>query len=217
MPLVAPRTTRAAATVSSRMANPPTRDRATAITRAITRMLEGAIGVILAVMAVLVFGNVVLRYGFNSGIAVSEELARYLFIWLTFIGAAVALHEHAHLGVDALVRALSPAGQRVCAVVADLAMLAIVAILFKGSWTQVQINMATRSPVSEVPLAVIYVAGLAASTLMGLAVLRHLLRALRGEARGDELVLTGTEDAAAASPGPAARAAHAHPPEPRRE
>ena len=56
----------------------------------------------LALMVVLVFGNVVLRYGFNSGIAVSEEVSRYLFIWLTFIGAVIAVHEHAHLGVDTL-------------------------------------------------------------------------------------------------------------------
>ena len=46
-------------------------------------------------MVVLVFGNVVLRYVFNSGIAVSEELSRWLMVWLTFLGAIVALREHA--------------------------------------------------------------------------------------------------------------------------
>ena len=51
-------------------------------------------------MVVLVFGNVVLRYGFNSGITVSEELSRWLLVWLTFLGAIVAVREHAHLGVD---------------------------------------------------------------------------------------------------------------------
>jgi TRAP-type mannitol/chloroaromatic compound transport system permease small subunit len=43
------------------------------------RRLETVIGMILALMVVLVFGNVVLRYGFNSGITVSEESSRYLF------------------------------------------------------------------------------------------------------------------------------------------
>ena len=60
----------------------------------------------LAVMVVLVFGNVVLRYGFNLGITVSEELSRLLFVWLTFLGAIVALREHGHLGVDMLVSRL---------------------------------------------------------------------------------------------------------------
>ena len=44
----------------------------------------------LAGMVVLVFGNVVLRYGFNSGIVVSEEVSRWLLVWLTFLGAIVA-------------------------------------------------------------------------------------------------------------------------------
>jgi hypothetical protein len=55
------------------------------------------------IMVVMVFGNVVLRYGFNSGITVSEELSRWLFVWMTFLGAMVALREHAHLGTDTLV------------------------------------------------------------------------------------------------------------------
>ena len=65
----------------------------------------------LAVMVVLVFGNVVLRYRFNSGITVSEELSRWLFVWVTFLGAIVALREHAHLGTDALVSRLPRAGK----------------------------------------------------------------------------------------------------------
>ena len=51
----------------------------------------------LAIMVVLVFGNVVLRYGFNSGITTSEELSRWLFVWVTFLGAVVALNERTHL------------------------------------------------------------------------------------------------------------------------
>ena len=76
--------------------------------------LKAVIALCLAVMVVLVFGNVVLRYGFNSGIKISEELSRWLLVWLTFLGAIVAVREHSHLGVDSLVRMLSPAGKRIC-------------------------------------------------------------------------------------------------------
>ena len=75
-------------------------------------VLKFAVALCLAVMVVLVFGNVVLRYAFNSGIAVSEELSRWLLVWLTFLGAIVALRRHAHLGLDTLVRALPPRGRR---------------------------------------------------------------------------------------------------------
>ena len=78
------------------------------------RAIKFIIALCLAVMVVLVFGNVVLRYVFNSGITVSEELSRWLMVWLTFLGAIVALREHSHLGVDTLVRALPPAGKRIC-------------------------------------------------------------------------------------------------------
>ena len=79
--------------------------------------------VALALMVVLVFGNVVLRYGFNTGITVSEELSRWLFVWVTFMGAIVAMKEGTHLGSDTLVSRLSLAGKKVCFVLAHLLML----------------------------------------------------------------------------------------------
>ena len=60
----------------------------------------------LAAMVVMVFGNVVLRYGFNSGITASEELSRWLFVWMTYLGAVVALRNRAHLGTDSVVSRL---------------------------------------------------------------------------------------------------------------
>ena len=55
-----------------------------ALLHQIGRLIDLLLAVALAIMVVLVFGNVVLRYGFNSGITTSEELSRWLFVWLTF-------------------------------------------------------------------------------------------------------------------------------------
>src|ERR1043165_5921253 len=85
--------------------------------------LKFVIVLCLAIMVVLVFGNVVLRYAFNSGIAVSEEISRWLFVWLTFLGAIVALKEHGHLGTDFLVSRLGLTGKKVCLVISHLLML----------------------------------------------------------------------------------------------
>ena len=74
--------------------------------RACVSALEVLIAACLALMAVLVFGNVVLRYAFNSGIAMSEELSRLLFVWLIFLGAILASVQHAHIGFDSLVQRL---------------------------------------------------------------------------------------------------------------
>jgi TRAP-type transport system small permease protein len=97
------------------------------------RVLEVLIALALAVMVVLVFGNVVLRYAFNSGITVSEEVSRWLFVWLTFLGAIVALKEHAHLGSDMLVSRLPRLGKKIFLVVGHLLMLYITWLLFSGS------------------------------------------------------------------------------------
>src|ERR1044071_8404982 len=87
-------------------------------------------------MVVLVFSNVVMRYAFNSGIATSEELSRWLLVWLTFLGAIVALRQHAHLGVDTLVRALPPRGRFVCFVLSYVLMLNADWLLTLGCWNQ---------------------------------------------------------------------------------
>ena len=71
-------------------------------------LLKAAMAALLAAMVLMVFGNVVLRYAFNQGITASDELSRLFFVWLTFIGAAVAIREHGHIGVDMLVRRLPP-------------------------------------------------------------------------------------------------------------
>ena len=61
-----------------------------AIVRYFFKLLEVLVVVFMVAMVVMVFGNVVLRYGFNSGISISDEMSRYCFIWLTYVGAMVA-------------------------------------------------------------------------------------------------------------------------------
>ena len=70
------------------------------------RSAETAMGLCLAVMAVAVFLNVVLRYGFGSGVAASEELSRLLFVWMVFIGAAAAYPAGEHMAFTGLVAML---------------------------------------------------------------------------------------------------------------
>ena len=56
----------------------------------------------LVFMFCLIFGNVVLRFGFSTGISFAEELARYAFLWCTFIGAVLALGQNAHIGITGI-------------------------------------------------------------------------------------------------------------------
>ena len=67
------------------------------------RLAQGAMAACLGVMAIAVFINVVLRYGFGSGVAASEELSRLLFVWMVFIGATAAYPAGEHMAFTSLV------------------------------------------------------------------------------------------------------------------
>ncbi len=153
------------------------------------RLLEALIALCLAVMVVMVFGNVVLRYVFNSGIAVSEELSRWLFVWLTFLGAIVALKENGHLGSDMLVSRLPRWGKQLCGVLGLLLMLGLTGMVFWGSLVQVKINWDVEAPVSGAPMAVVYGAGLVFAVGAGALLLRQLARVATGRAADGELVM----------------------------
>src|SRR6186997_2509415 len=152
------------------------------------RLLKAAAVLCLAVMVVLVFGNVVLRYAFNSGIATSEELSRWLMVWLTFLGAIVALREHSHLGVDTLVRALPPMGKRICFVLSYSLMLFADWLLLSGSWKQMIITAGDRAPATNLSVGFFYGAGIVFGVSAGVILLYDLVRVLTGAASEDDLV-----------------------------
>ena len=168
------------------------------VLRGYTRVLDALSGLCLAVMVVLVFGNVVLRYTLNSGITVSEELSRWLFVWLTFMGALVALREHGHLGTDALVSRLPAAGKKACLVLAQIAMLYVSWLLLSGSWAQMLINWETEAPVTGASVGIFYASGVLMGG-SGIAILLHdLLRTLFVPLAEHELVMVQESEELAA-------------------
>jgi TRAP-type C4-dicarboxylate transport system permease small subunit len=142
----------------------------------------------LALMVVMVFGNVVLRYGFNSGITVSEELSRWLFVWMTFLGALVALRSHAHLGTDTLVSRLPVAGKKLCLGATHLLMLYLCWLMFRGAWQQTVINWGTTSAVMEVSMAYFYAAGVFFAAFALLFVLNDFWKLVSGQLAENQLI-----------------------------
>jgi TRAP-type C4-dicarboxylate transport system permease small subunit len=142
----------------------------------------------LAVMVLLVFGNVVMRYGFNSGITLSEELSRWLFVWMTFMGAIVALEERTHLGTDMLVSKLSVRGKKICLGLTHLLMLFVCWLLFKGSLDQALINLESSSAVMEVSMAIFYASGVVCAVSCALILINHLWQLVSGQLSEEELI-----------------------------
>jgi TRAP-type C4-dicarboxylate transport system permease small subunit len=151
------------------------------------RLLDAVCAALLAGMVVLVAGNVFLRYAFNGGITVSEELSRWMFVWLTFLGAISALHHHGHLGTDLVTSRLGRRGQRALLVIGHVLMLGITGLLFQGALAQARINLDVEAPVSGLPMAWVYGAGVVFAVSTAPMLLRGLWRALAGTASDDEL------------------------------
>lgn len=160
------------------------------------RLLGFAMVLCLAAMVVMVFGNVVLRYAFNSGLTLSEELSRWLFVWMTFLGAVVALADRAHLGTDALIARLPVAARKLCLGASLLLMLFVCALVFKGSWEQVKINWDSTSAVMEASMAWFYASGMVFAVLAAPILLLNLAQLLTGRLSEQDLVgIRESEDA----------------------
>src|SRR4030095_14803264 len=135
-------------------------------------------------MCVLVFANVVLRYAFNTGITVSEELSRWLFVWMTFLGAIIGMREHGHLGMDSLVARLPIWGKKARFLVSELLMLYATWLLLQGSWVQTKINLDVAAPASGLSTAWVYGTGVVFGVSVIPIILWDIYRLGGGGARG---------------------------------
>lgn len=154
------------------------------LTRWTSRALEIIIVACLSLMAVLVFGNVVLRYAFNSGIAVSEELSRLLFVWLIFLGAILGSAQHAHIGFDGFVSKLPAFWKKILILATGVLMLIACVIFIVGGWQQLVINLDNVYPVLGISYAWLYAVAIAFGTGMIFTITFNIWNAFTS--RGDD-------------------------------
>lgn len=151
------------------------------------RLVEVGLVILLGGMAIMVFVNVVLRYGFNTGINFSEEAARYFFVWLTFIGAVVTFRENAHLGVETLVRLFGRSGRVICMLLSNLMIIGCMAVLFYGTWLQTPINASMVAPVTGMSMIWIFGVTFFTSIGIGLIAFIRIVRILAGRITDEEI------------------------------
>ncbi|MCG7394028.1 TRAP transporter small permease [Microvirga sp. ACRRW] len=142
---------------------------------------------LLAGMVAMVFGNVVLRYLFDTGIDVSEELSRIFFVWLTFIGAVVVGRENAHLGVETLVSRFGDKGRKICMILSDIFIIICCAVFFWGTWLQAEINATNYAPITEISMLWVYGIGYFTSIGLGLMAAYRIFRVLTGRISEQEV------------------------------
>lgn len=134
--------------------------------KSIWKSIDVIMAVILTCMIVLVFTNVVLRYGFSSGLRPSVELSRLGLVWIVMLGAVVVLRRGEHLAVAEFSERLFPKAvvvlRRICWVV----VLVSVGMLYIGSYRQMMSNWSDISQLTGLPSALFYLAGVVSGVLM---------------------------------------------------
>ncbi len=138
------------------------------------RLASAAMATCLGVMASAVFVNVVLRYGFGSGIAASEELSRLLFVWMVFIGAAAAYPAGEHMAFTSLIAILGPRSLKAATVLIRLLVILACVLLGWGAWQQVVVGMGSRSVVLGYPIALLPLPALLCAIAIGAVAVKEL-------------------------------------------
>ncbi|ORJ63031.1 TRAP transporter small permease [Geothermobacter hydrogeniphilus] len=104
------------------------------LNRIINSLEEGIICILLAAMTLEVFIEVVMRYGFGTGVMWGEELTLHLSAWMVLFGVSYGLKVGSHIGVDALVKILPPLARKIVGGVAICACLFYCALFIEGAW-----------------------------------------------------------------------------------
>lgn len=145
------------------------------------RWLEPVLVTILAVLVAVVLANVIGRYLLGAGITWADEMARFLFVWLTFLGAVVGLARGAHIGMDMLVTTLPTVPARAMRLLALGLMMVFLAVWAWYALELVLRSMTFRTPALGVPRGYVYSVAPLAAILMLLVCLHQIWRVLRGQ------------------------------------
>lgn len=162
------------------------------------RAIESSTAMLLGLCMGAVFLNVVLRFAFDSGITMTEELSRIALVWIVFFGAIAALHGRHHIGMTMAVEKMSHRMRAGSAVLTVLIMLVCDVLIVIGSWKQAMLAMNDSYPVSGLSSAVIYVPGIVAGTVFALITGSRLGLFLAGRLPAQALLCVDSEDAEAA-------------------
>ncbi len=145
------------------------------------RLIESALGLTLLFLTLMVFLNVVLRYGFNSGIDISEELSRILFVWLTFVASAQTCLEGGHVAFTALVARLPRWANRIAKTIVAIGIVYCCCLLVQSSYGHAVLNMGNILPVSGIPTSWFFYAGIAGGSGMLVATVYNLIKLYRND------------------------------------
>ena len=125
---------------------------------ALEKVEKVILAVTVGIMVLIIAYQVIMRYIFAHANSWSEELARYLFIYDVMIGAAIAIRRNSHLQIDILINCFSPKVKRIFTIIATLAGIVFLVLLFQYSLQLCTQAASNISPGVGISMAVPYAA-----------------------------------------------------------
>lgn len=159
------------------------------------KVIDYFTGILTGGMVLFVFLNVILRIFFNSGLTWSEELSRYLFVFVTYIGAISAMRAGEHMTVDVLVAKLGPKAQMVLYVISQALIAVLMCILVHGSCKMVIQNTASRTAALGISYAFLYSVGIITGVSIAILALGNIAHAVTHPDEISSIVTGKVEDA----------------------
>jgi TRAP-type C4-dicarboxylate transport system permease small subunit len=121
--------------------------------------------------------GVFFRYALNNALPWAEEADRYLFIWLSFVGASITMRYKGHIAVDLLLRYVSAAWRHRLALAAQASVLVFLGVVFWASLPVIELTSETRATATDIPMSWVYIAAPVGCILIAIETLRLMARA----------------------------------------
>jgi TRAP-type C4-dicarboxylate transport system permease small subunit len=153
------------------------------------KALKSLIIILMAVMVVLIFVNIICRYFLGAAIAWSEEVSRFILIWIAFLGTILAYVNNEHLGLDLVIRKLPVRLGGVVETIAYLLIAYSLCLLIKGGYALAEHSMSWLSPATGTSYGSVYMVVPICASIMLVQTGYKLIKKLR-------IVLAGKEEIA---------------------
>ena len=157
--------------------------------RMINSLEETIISLLLASMTLLVFVEVVARFGFSTGVMWAQEATLHLSAWMVLFGVSYGIKVGSHIGVDALVKIMPPLTRRIISGIAVIACLFYCALFIQGSWVYLEKMYMIGIELDDMPIQkwVAHSILLIGMVLIAIRLLILLVNIFRGKADGFKL------------------------------
>jgi len=155
--------------------------------RGIDTTLNWALTIILTIMLVVVSAQIWYRFVLNDPLTWSEEVARYLFVWISFLGSAVGVRYNVHLGIDLIDKILSPKGRKIMTVLVNLLMQIFLGVVIIWGIRILHVVQFQKSASLGIPMTYPYLAVPVGASFMLLNSLRNTWAAIFDHPKGGAL------------------------------